>query len=56
MKKARRKDLLVIVPVLIVFAGQIIDCFIHDFTFTTFVLYFLAEVGNSAVVTNDMPG
>ncbi len=48
-KKAEWHNPIVIIPVILVFAGQLTDCFIHDFTFTTIVLYFLAEAGNSMV-------
>jgi O-antigen ligase len=35
------------IPLIMVFAAQLVDFFMHDFTFTTIGLYFLAEAGNS---------
>ena len=32
---------------ILIFAAQMVDFFMHDFTFTTIGLYFLAEAGNS---------
>lgn len=47
LKKAEWSDPLVIIPLIMIFAGQMVDCFIHDFTFTTVALYFLSEAANS---------
>jgi len=35
------------IPLIMVFAAQMVDFFMHDFTFTSIGLYFLAEAGNS---------
>ncbi len=35
------------IPLIMIFASQMVDFFMHDFTFTTIGLYFLAEAGNS---------
>jgi len=35
------------IPLIMIFAAQLVDFFMHDFTFTTIGLYFLAEAGNS---------
>jgi len=46
----KRADLyrpIIVIPLLMIFAVQMVDFFIHDFTFTTIGLYFLAEAGNS---------
>jgi O-antigen ligase len=46
----KRADLyrpIIAIPLLMVFSAQLVDFFIHDFTFTTIGLYFLAEAGNS---------
>jgi O-antigen ligase len=45
----KRADLyrpIIVIPLLMIFAVQMMDFFIHDFTFTTIGLYFLAEAGN----------
>jgi hypothetical protein len=49
LRKARWSDPLVVIPFIMVFAGQMFACYIHDFTFTTIVFYFLAEAGNSKI-------
>jgi O-antigen ligase len=46
----KRADLyrpIIVIPLLMIFAVQMVDFFIHDFTFTAIGLYFLAEAGNS---------
>lgn len=35
------------IPLIMIFAAQMVDFFMHDFTFTSIGLYFLAEAGNS---------
>jgi hypothetical protein len=35
------------IPLIVVFAGQMVDFFIYDFTFTSIGFYFLDEAGNS---------
>jgi O-antigen ligase len=47
LKRADSYRPIIVIPLLMIFAVQMVDFFIHDFTFTTIGLYFLAEAGNS---------
>ena len=47
LKRANWHCPIIVIPLIMVFAAQMVDFFIHDFTFTTIGLYFLAEAGNS---------
>jgi O-antigen ligase len=43
---------IIAIPLVMVFAAQMVDFFIYDFTFTTIGLYFLAAAGNSQHESN----
>jgi len=38
---------IIVIPLIMIFAAQMVDFFIYDFTVTSIGLYFLAEAGNS---------